>query len=214
MTAFGTRIFRFRSPALITTRAVITLVTLPIGRSVFRSRLHSCVPVAASASTPPVALTPRGAPTTWMPSCARLGGPGDWLAPPWGPAAGWTFAAAGGADGADMPVGQAMTAPMTMPPPAATAITRAGIRTSLWSSSRVGAVHSVIVTALPGQSPFQRPIGAPESPVVNHIYVSHLSTDYNEFLPGAARALTWVAGTGHFRSWCRPFHHAGRRNSA
>ena len=41
-------IFRFSSPALITTRAVITLVMLAIGRSVFRPRLHSSRPVAAT----------------------------------------------------------------------------------------------------------------------------------------------------------------------
>ena len=79
MTAFGTRILRLRSPALITTSAVITLVTLPMGRSVFRSRLHSTVPVAASATTPPLALTARGAPVTRIPTSAALGGVGDGL---------------------------------------------------------------------------------------------------------------------------------------
>ena len=38
ITADGMVIVRFRLPALITTRAVITLVMLVIGRSVFRSR--------------------------------------------------------------------------------------------------------------------------------------------------------------------------------
>src|ERR1700735_235225 len=66
MTAFGTRIFLFRSPARITTSAVITLVMLPIGRSVSTPRLHSSVPVAASASTAPLALTRRGQPVTWL----------------------------------------------------------------------------------------------------------------------------------------------------
>src|ERR1700735_4186994 len=66
MTAFGTRIFLFRSPARITTSAVITLVMLPIGRSVSSPRLHSSVPVAASASTAPLAFTRRGMPVTGL----------------------------------------------------------------------------------------------------------------------------------------------------
>src|SRR5580704_4357303 len=44
--------------------AVITLVTLAIGRSVSMSRPHSTWPVAASASTAPLAFTPPGAPAT------------------------------------------------------------------------------------------------------------------------------------------------------
>src|SRR5580704_3634090 len=51
-------------PLSSTTRAVITLVTLAIGRSMFRPRPHSTWPVAASASTAPLAFTPRGAPVT------------------------------------------------------------------------------------------------------------------------------------------------------
>ena len=64
--AFGTRIWRPRSPLSSTSRAVITLVTLAIGRSVSGSRAHKTWPVAASASTAPLALTPPGAPLTWI----------------------------------------------------------------------------------------------------------------------------------------------------
>src|SRR5271166_4322595 len=53
-------IFRFRSPALITTKAVITLVMLAIGRSVFRPRLHSSLPVAAFSTAADLAPTPLG----------------------------------------------------------------------------------------------------------------------------------------------------------
>src|ERR1700735_4419264 len=73
MTAFGTRIFLFRSPARITTSAVITLVMLPIGRSVSSPRLHSSVPVAASASTAPLAFTRRGMPVTGLAGEAGAG---------------------------------------------------------------------------------------------------------------------------------------------
>ena len=62
--AFGTRISRPRSPLFSTSRAVITLVTLAIGRCVFTSRPHRTWPVAASASTAPLAFTPPGAPVT------------------------------------------------------------------------------------------------------------------------------------------------------
>src|SRR5690348_835837 len=44
----------------------MTLVTLAMGRSALRSRLHSTWPVAASASTAPLALTFLGAPATWI----------------------------------------------------------------------------------------------------------------------------------------------------
>src|SRR3954452_23994475 len=44
----------------------MTLVTLAMGRSVPRSRLHSSWPVAASARTAPLALIPLGAPDAWM----------------------------------------------------------------------------------------------------------------------------------------------------
>src|SRR5689334_7777109 len=44
----------------------MTLVTLAMGRSVSRSRLHSTWPEAASASTAPLALTFLGAPVTWI----------------------------------------------------------------------------------------------------------------------------------------------------
>src|SRR4051794_32266138 len=37
-----------------------------MGRSALRSRLHSTWPVAASASTAPLAFTPLGAPATWI----------------------------------------------------------------------------------------------------------------------------------------------------
>src|SRR5215831_15845509 len=62
----GTLIFRLRFPASITTRAVMTLVTLPIGRLVPGSRLHSCWPVPASA---------RSAPSAWIPAGAVAAGP-------------------------------------------------------------------------------------------------------------------------------------------
>src|SRR5580693_2742845 len=62
--AFGTLISRPRSPPFSTSRAVITLVTLAIGSRVFTSRPHRTWPVAASASTAPLAFTPPGAPVT------------------------------------------------------------------------------------------------------------------------------------------------------
>ena len=62
--AFGTRISRPRSPLFSTSSAVITLVTLAIGRFVFTWRPHRTWPVAASASTAPLAFTPLGAPVT------------------------------------------------------------------------------------------------------------------------------------------------------
>src|SRR5579864_2893015 len=60
MTADGTVMSRLRSPALITTSAVITLVMLAMGRSVFRSRLHRIRPVAALAIAASLACTPLG----------------------------------------------------------------------------------------------------------------------------------------------------------
>src|SRR5580700_7121675 len=60
MTDFGTVIVRSRSPALITTSAVMTLTMLPIGRSVLRSRLHKILPVAALARAAPLTLIPEG----------------------------------------------------------------------------------------------------------------------------------------------------------
>jgi hypothetical protein len=54
-------IFRPRSPALITTSAVITFVMLPIGRSVFSSRLHSSAPVEAFSTAASWAPTLPGA---------------------------------------------------------------------------------------------------------------------------------------------------------
>src|SRR5580700_10634961 len=60
MTDFGTVIVRFRSPALITTSAVMTFTMLPIGRSVLRSRLHKILPVAALARAAPFAFIPEG----------------------------------------------------------------------------------------------------------------------------------------------------------
>src|SRR5437764_799042 len=45
-----------------------------MGRSALRSRLHSTWPVAASASTAPLALTPLGAPVTWI--CGETDGLG------------------------------------------------------------------------------------------------------------------------------------------
>src|ERR1700761_8401960 len=57
----GTVITRLRSPASMTTYAVITLVTLPIGRSVTDERLHRSAPVAAFATSAHGARTPAGA---------------------------------------------------------------------------------------------------------------------------------------------------------
>src|SRR5215472_10472865 len=53
-------IARSRWPALITTKAVITLVMLAIGRSVFRPRLHSSLPFAAFSTAADLAPTPEG----------------------------------------------------------------------------------------------------------------------------------------------------------
>ena len=60
MTAAGTVIVRSRWPALITRKAVITLVMLAIGRSVFRPRLHSSLPLAAFSTAADLAPTPDG----------------------------------------------------------------------------------------------------------------------------------------------------------
>src|ERR1700729_4173958 len=57
----GTVITRLRSPASMTAYAVITLVTLPIGRSLTDERLHRSAPVAAFASSAHGARTPAGA---------------------------------------------------------------------------------------------------------------------------------------------------------
>src|SRR5579862_4118420 len=57
----GTVITRLRSPASMTMYAVITLVTLPIGRSVTDERLHRSAPVAAFATSAHGARTPAGA---------------------------------------------------------------------------------------------------------------------------------------------------------
>jgi len=59
MTDPGTVISRFRSPAWITTRAVMTFAMLPMGRSVSRPALQRTWPVAALA---------RAASVTWMPA--------------------------------------------------------------------------------------------------------------------------------------------------
>src|SRR5580700_4657923 len=56
----GTVITRLRPPASMTTYAVITLVTLPIGRSLTDDRLHRSAPVAAFASSAHGARTPAG----------------------------------------------------------------------------------------------------------------------------------------------------------
>src|ERR1700721_538088 len=60
ITADGTVIRRPRWPALITTSAVITLVMLATGTSVFRSRLQSTRPVDATATAAALARTPAG----------------------------------------------------------------------------------------------------------------------------------------------------------
>src|SRR5450759_4314246 len=53
-----------RPPAWRTSKAVITLVTLAMGRSVAASRLHRTWPVAASTRIAPLAFTPAGVPAT------------------------------------------------------------------------------------------------------------------------------------------------------
>src|SRR6516164_8447930 len=60
MIPLGTVITRFRWPASITTYAVITLVTLPIGRFVDGDRVHWTAPVVAFASSAHGAATPAG----------------------------------------------------------------------------------------------------------------------------------------------------------
>ena len=69
----GTVIFRSRFPAWITTSAVMTLVTLPIGRLVPASRPHSSWPVPASASSAPSAPTPAGAAVARPPASMSAG---------------------------------------------------------------------------------------------------------------------------------------------
>src|SRR5580704_11863475 len=73
-------IVRFRFPALITTSAVITLVMLPIGRSVFNSRLHRTVPVDPSAIAAALACTPLGALDLAVPARADAARAGTALA--------------------------------------------------------------------------------------------------------------------------------------
>src|SRR6516225_686417 len=58
---FGTVITLFRLPASITRYAVITLVMLPIGRSLTEDRLHRLAPVTAFASSAQWDCTPTGA---------------------------------------------------------------------------------------------------------------------------------------------------------
>src|SRR5215471_9099034 len=55
--AFVTVISRPRSPALSTTRAVMTLVMLPMGRETLASWLQSRAPVLRSTSSPPRTCT-------------------------------------------------------------------------------------------------------------------------------------------------------------
>ena len=71
--AFGTWISRPRSPLSSTSRAVITLVMLAMGRSVSMPRPHSTWPVAASASAALLAFTPPGAPVTLITGPAGSG---------------------------------------------------------------------------------------------------------------------------------------------
>src|SRR5579875_3698921 len=63
------------SPLCSTSSAVITLVTLAIGRWVVAWRAHSTWPVLASASTAPFAFTPPGAPAVLI--CGLADGLGD-----------------------------------------------------------------------------------------------------------------------------------------
>src|ERR1700722_13852403 len=62
-TALVTVMVRFRSPVLSTTRAVITLVMLPIGRGVVRPWLHNDRPVLSST---------RSAPVAWIGGASRI----------------------------------------------------------------------------------------------------------------------------------------------
>src|SRR5215472_5118233 len=66
MIPLGTVITRFRWPASITTYAVITLVTLPIGRFVAGNRVHRTAPVVAFASSAHGAATPAGPFAAWL----------------------------------------------------------------------------------------------------------------------------------------------------
>src|SRR3982074_561994 len=154
MTAFGTWICRPRFPARITTSAVMTFVMLPIGLSAPRSRLHTRPPVAAFASTPPLAFSPVGAPVTCTPrgagrsAClaegapagfaraagvARVGGAAD------RPAAARTLTRAGDFDGADSAADPATAAPARMLPPATRTVARTATRMTLPSASSASA---------------------------------------------------------------------------
>src|SRR6516162_2531182 len=66
MIPLGTVITRFRWPASITTYAVITLVTLPIGRFVAGDRVHRTAPVVAFASSAHGAATAAGPFAAWL----------------------------------------------------------------------------------------------------------------------------------------------------
>src|SRR5215469_17924574 len=66
-----------RSPALITTSAVITLVRLAIDRSIDWSRPHSSLPVLALTIIPAAALTTGAGPRPWPAAVkARANGAG------------------------------------------------------------------------------------------------------------------------------------------
>src|ERR1700734_2779626 len=60
------RICWLRLPLWSTSRAVITFVTLAMGRSVVSPRPHRIWPVVASARIAPLAFTPPGVPVTWI----------------------------------------------------------------------------------------------------------------------------------------------------
>ncbi|GAB0103907.1 hypothetical protein JMUB6875_28810 [Nocardia sp. JMUB6875] len=75
MLSAGTVTGRSRSPAVITTKAVITFAMLAIGTGVFASRDHNMVPVTPSASAAPGARTPCG---SEFPHSNWPKGPGNW----------------------------------------------------------------------------------------------------------------------------------------
>src|SRR5450755_768541 len=105
-----------RPPAWRTSKAVITLVTLAMGRSVAASRLHRTWPVAASTRIAPLAFTPAGAPATVI--AGRTDSDGDGR----GAADAPTRAATAGGDAVRRP-GRAEAAVHAVAPPTTAATT-------------------------------------------------------------------------------------------
>src|ERR1700722_3824267 len=144
-------------PLSRTTRAVITLVTLAMGRSVFIPRLHSTWPVAASARIAPLAFTPCGVPVT------SISGPdGEWLGR--GAGAGDPRASAAVAPpAARAPDPVSVTAHAVMPPPMTTA---AVVSATIRPVSRMAWLAPATVDRQAWSAPTSRPAGGgrPHSP--------------------------------------------------